>query len=298
MKTRHKEYPNTVFMVFAALSFLLIAAITEASPTAAGETAAAAAFPVFRRYFRRGHLARRPIEAAENIFNQLRVWRSERRERFDERFGTTTEGIIYPVQSPAEDAKDIHPYAATPAWLVHRALASLAIDPKQFSFVDLGAGKGRALMVASEFAFSKIVGVEISKEFCQLASENMNRYLASRGGGAPFMLCCVDAADYEFDDAPLVVFLFNPFGRNTLSNVLSNLEHSLRRRPREVFVIYINPRFEKMLQRSALFKKIASDGSWLRPWRRYVVYQARRQLLITARGNAAMRAVSGAALNV
>ena len=158
-----------------------------------------------------------PLGAAAYVFDHFRVTRAERA---------------------------VHPYEATPAWLVRRTLMALPIDPRDFVFVDLGAGKGRALMIASDFGFSKLVGIEISSAFCNAAATNMNRYHSARGQPLPYALRCMNAADYDFEEAPLVVFLFNPFGQKTLNAVLAKLEASLQRRPREAFVVYLNPRFE------------------------------------------------------
>jgi tRNA1(Val) A37 N6-methylase TrmN6 len=51
--------------------------------------------------------------------------------------------------------------------------------------VDLGAGKGRALMIASDFGFSKLVGIEISSAFCSAAATNMHRYYSAMGHRLP-----------------------------------------------------------------------------------------------------------------
>jgi len=217
-----------------------------------------------------------PLGAAAYACDYFRVARAERAEGFDQRFGTLTEGQVYPWQLAQPDltpaTTEMHPYEATPAWLVRRTLKALPIDPRDFVFVDLGAGKGRALMIASEFGFSELVGVEISSAFCDAAASNMNRFYSAMGQRLPYTLRCMNAADYDFEEAPLVVFLFNPFGKKTLNAVLAKLEASLQRRAREAYVIYLNPRFEKSLQHSRYFRRIVHDGSWLRPWRRYVIY--------------------------
>ena len=198
-----------------------------------------------------------PLGAAAYVFDHFRVTWAERAENFDQRFGTLTEGQVYPWQLAQPDltaaTSERHPYEATPAWLVRRTLEALPIDPRDFVFVDLGAGKGRALMIASDFGFSKLVGIEISSAFCNAAATNMNRYYSAMGQPLPYTLRCMNAADYDFEEAPLVVFLFNPFGKKTLNAVLAKLEASLQRRPRAAYVIYLNPRFEKALHALALF---------------------------------------------
>jgi SAM-dependent methyltransferase len=87
-----------------------------------------------------------------------------------------------------------------------------------FSFVDIGCGKGRALIVASEFPFQRIVGVDHSPELVTFARRN-----------APSATLVVgDATTYCFEQHPTVVFFYNPFReRETLSRVLQNLKKNL-----------------------------------------------------------------------
>jgi hypothetical protein len=82
----------------------------------------------------------------------------------------------------------------------------------------------------------------------------------------------MNAIDYTFELEPLVLFLSNPFGRETLGPILGRLEASLRAKPREAYVIYINPRFEASVRTARFLQKIREGGAWWRPWRRYVVY--------------------------
>lgn len=123
---------------------------------------------------------------------------------------------------------------------------SLHLSPdtnfSQFTFIDVGAGKGRALLLATEFGFRRIVGVEILPELIEVAHENIRKF--ERGGAhSTFELIAEDAANFIFPDEPAVVFLFNPVPQATLRKLLGNLELSLRRNPRPVYVAYVNPVF-------------------------------------------------------
>jgi tRNA G46 methylase TrmB len=68
-----------------------------------------------------------------------------------------------------EHTQEIHAYHAVPAWLIRETLNSIPLQPNVFAFIDMGSGKGRALLVASEFPFARIVGVEISRELSGIA---------------------------------------------------------------------------------------------------------------------------------
>jgi len=43
-------------------------------------------------------------------------------------------------------------------------MQAMPIDLSKFTFIDLGAGKGRALLMASDYLFQKIIGVEFMPE--------------------------------------------------------------------------------------------------------------------------------------
>jgi hypothetical protein len=138
----------------------------------------------------------------------------------------------------------------------------------------MGSGKGRALLVASEFAFAKIVGIELSSHLHRIAEENIKRFSPPSQLCRAFQLHCMNVVDYVFGKEPLVLFLFDPFGRETVRKVVTNLEASLREKPREVYVVYVYPRFEDVLQSSPILRRVRQGGPAWRPWSRYVVYAA------------------------
>ena len=204
------------------------------------------------------------------VFESVRSYIEERKEAFDARFGTDTAAPVF--------GRDLKPgayfYVATTASLIYEILNYLALPPDAFAFVDMGSGKGRALLVASEFAFAKIVGIELSPLLNRIARENISRYSPASQQCTAFELHCKDVVDYDYGPEPPVLFLFDPFGRETLQSVIANLEASLRARPRDAYVVYVYPQFEDVLQASRVLRKIGEGGPPLRPWSRYVVYAA------------------------
>ena len=138
----------------------------------------------------------------------------------------------------------------------------------------MGSGKGRALLVASEFPFAKIVGLELSPQLHRIAEENIERYHPASQQCTALVPRCMDVVDYVFGQEPLVLFLFDPFGRETVRSVVANLAASLNATPREAFVVYVYPRFEDVLQSSGFLRKVKEGGPRFRPWSRYVVYAA------------------------
>ncbi len=149
------------------------------------------------------------------------------------------------------------PYQPTDAALFKEMMARLPIDFSEFTFVDLGSGKGRTLLMASEYPFRRIVGVEILPELHEVAQENLSRYKNESQKCRVLDAICGDAIDFAFPLEPLVLFLFNPLSASGLRRVLSNLDKSLNAYPRAVYLLYHNPLQEHVLNDIAAFSPIA-----------------------------------------
>jgi SAM-dependent methyltransferase len=130
------------------------------------------------------------------------------------------------------------------------------LDFRDFTFLDLGSGKGRTLLMASDYPFRRIVGVELLHSLHQIAQENLRLYKSESQKCFPLESICADATAFPLPDDPLVIFLFNPFPESGMRRVVANLEQSLRTHPRPVYVLYHNPLLEHTLGECALLKKI------------------------------------------
>lgn len=161
---------------------------------------------------------------------------------FDQRRGVDT-GEVQPLSEFAvagdklAHATEHAPTSVRGFWL---SVGSLAIDFRRFGFVDLGSGKGRALLLATQLPFRSIEGIELSRELHEIASVNV-RTACKQNDRNRVQLHQGDAASYEFPEYPLVVYLFNPFGPPVLSSIARKLELSFRQHPRPIFVVYMNP---------------------------------------------------------
>lgn len=133
-------------------------------------------------------------------------------------------------------------YEATPYLVLQDILRHLDLGPEDV-FVDLGCGKGRATCVAARESDCAVVGVEQDEGFLAVAQSNLNNLDHTRG---EVHLHHGLAQDFDFDQAT-VVFLFNPFGAQTMEEVLELLHSSLDRNPRRLRIVYVNPVHEKVL---------------------------------------------------
>jgi SAM-dependent methyltransferase len=169
---------------------------------------------------------------------------------FDEEFGVDTSGLIYDLPSGHPHDPYNNGYFAVAPSVFHGVMDAmverLGLDCRRFSFIDLGSGKGRALMLASDYSFRAITGVELSPALDRIARANLARYAAIKGG-APVSCLQGDATEFVWPPGPLLIYMWNAFTRPVMEQVFQNLENSLARDPREVYVIYMHPELESSL---------------------------------------------------
>lgn len=154
------------------------------------------------------------------------------------------------------------PYFATEPWLFEQMMQALPIDFARFTFVDLGCGKGRVLLMASEYPFKRITGVEFMPELQRIAERNLAGFSGKKQECREIEAICTDARDFNFPREPLVVYLFNPFSESTFAEVLENLRRSLAQTPRPVYIAYRFTEFGKLLAEAPWLKKIAGTEQW------------------------------------
>jgi hypothetical protein len=178
---------------------------------------------------------------------------------FDAEFGTDTGGLI-----AAEDLldsrrrKNIHNtgfYATAPSYF-RQAFARLDIAFERFTFVDLGAGKGRIMLLASNFPFQRVLGVEFIPDLQAIANRNIALYQPAARRCQDVHCILSDVRDFVFPNEPLVIFMWHPFVGPVFEQVMANLEDSLRRDPREVYIVYLKPEFEHVVQRIPALNKM------------------------------------------
>ena len=94
---------------------------------------------------------------------------------FDAIHGTDTRQVIkvYKLNAVSPSYIHSHGYDACDIVRLRRDLLYLPISRREYEFVDVGCGKGRALIFAAEMGFRKVTGVEISPMLAEVASKNL-----------------------------------------------------------------------------------------------------------------------------
>ena len=142
---------------------------------------------------------------------------------------------------PSPNWIDGNDYAAIEPERFKRVLASFDIALQGFTFIDFGSGKGRALLLASEYPFNRVLGLEFSPELHQTSNENILRYSPAAQKCKDIQSLNVDFADYALPPEPSVLFFFHPCRTRVLSAVVAEIGRSLRSHPRPLFIAYVAP---------------------------------------------------------
>lgn len=114
-------------------------------------------------------------------------------------------------------------------------------DHAEYTFIDIGSGKGRTLLLASDYPFRRIIGVELFRELHEVAERNISIYRSPRQRCSRLESVCMDATEYEFPDDNLFLQFGDPFPAEVLDKVLKNLERSLAAHPRKLYISYWSP---------------------------------------------------------
>jgi len=159
--------------------------------------------------------------------------------KFDTKFGVDTGGIWHPLEGNVVGKNWISgsAYEGVDPTRLEGALTEIDLTYEDFTFVDIGAGKGRALLVASLLPFKEIVGVEYSEAMCDIARRNIERFPRDRMRCTDIEVVCEDAATFRFPDGPLLIYLYNPFQEPVMRQVVENVEGLCKSQPVERLVL-------------------------------------------------------------
>lgn len=178
--------------------------------------------------------------------------------KIDRRLGVeTTERVpLSELRTSSAAWDDASPYQAITESYFKRMMAVAPFPPQGAAFVDLGAGKGRALIFAAKHPFAEILGVELSDELNRIGLRNIARMRARLVPSARIELRCMDARETRFPARDMYLFLNNPFGPSIMQGVLDNLERWYRASDRRLAVLYRNPSCAQLFERSSFLQPV------------------------------------------
>jgi SAM-dependent methyltransferase len=168
----------------------------------------------------------------------------DRLHPFDRLNGTDTSGTVSAQQLQAagehEALAHVTVYGGSQPSVLRTVLSSLP-NPETCVFLDLGCGKGRPLLVASEFPFRDIVGVELSPELARVARANAVIIGSRFPSRTPIRVEVGDATAYPLPAGNIVLFLYHPFGTQQVQKTVRAVEAALALERRVIYVVLYNP---------------------------------------------------------
>jgi SAM-dependent methyltransferase len=169
-------------------------------------------------------------------------YHAEHDQAFDRRFGTDTAGKVESKELgyvDKERQEQAIRYLPSPEGVTRWMLDNIGIDHSQYSFLDLGCGKGRVVLGAAQYPFRCVLGVDLSAALTEVASRNVSIFPAASRKCDDVRILNVDATKIDYPDTNLLLHLYHPFDADVTAAVLRNLEASLAAKPRQVRIAYL-----------------------------------------------------------
>jgi SAM-dependent methyltransferase len=169
---------------------------------------------------------------------------------FDLRHGVDTSGLLFCDQLASGHAHDDHinAYWGTPpsgfqGILDHwqQALVGTPWSMEDYTFVDVGCGKGRVVLLASDLHFQRIVGVELNPTLTSIAEANLANWNASPHACNDIAILNVDALAAPIPDSPTVLYIYNSFNLYVMLPLLERLQALSLTRTAPIDLIYAQP---------------------------------------------------------
>jgi SAM-dependent methyltransferase len=182
---------------------------------------------------------------------------------FDLKYGTDTGGYLSPEQlrdGQTHDAMNNGYSAIAPSvfreacrrW--RKTLPSSASRVAAYTFVDVGAGKGRALLLAAELPFRKVIGVELNADLARIAQRNVSLWSPIARPRVKIRVIREDGMKFRWTRPPLLVYLNNPFECELVEQLATRIAATAGSGPGLADLIYVNPACAETITRNGNFK--------------------------------------------
>jgi len=162
-------------------------------------------------------------------------------------FGVRTSGLVAGRDLKSGHAHDRHAtayYGVAPSVFQRLVKRWRRIPPaapiEDTTFIDVGAGMGRAVLLASEMPFRSVIGVELQPALMRTARRNLAAWRKAGRAIAPMRMVQADAVEFDWPAGPAVVFLFNPFGAVVMRRFLRALARAYGEDAGKLDVLYVN----------------------------------------------------------
>lgn len=195
-------------------------------------------------------------------------------DRFDQRFGVDTDGYepLTIDEVPSDSAQFVEgatPYQPTHERVLADVFAQLPDGFESATFVDLGCGRGRALIEAARHPFARILGIELSERHAEAARTNVATFLENHEDDTRcpnIEVVCADAGSLPLPDGPLYLFAFNPFPADTLASILERAARGASEPRRSITLATVNVTLRDASLRAIGFETVRHVSPLVRWW--------------------------------
>lgn len=236
-----------------------VRAATSPNPSAPVEKTATPAAPKSK--------AEQKIPTASELFDRLKAEHQSLLRKLHERiFDAPREQLFFVSTKNPEALSTLtiaspnrvygHDYRPVPCQVFDWALNQIPEDLSGFTFVDYGAGKGRAMLMAAERPFAAVAGVEFAEELHDNAEMNIAQYPRSKMRCRNVECILEDAVQVGPPEGASVHYFFNPFDREVFAEVLKNIVRAYRMKPRRLYLVLIDPIAIDLVDASGVFARV------------------------------------------
>jgi SAM-dependent methyltransferase len=185
------------------------------------------------------------------------------RHPFDAEFGVRTSGLVAGRHLKSGHRNDRHStayFGVAPSvfqqMMTRWRMSRPGMSVEDFAFSDVGAGMGRALLLAAEMPFRSVTGVELNPTLARIARRNAALWRASGRARTRMKVVCGDATEFRFPAGHCVLFLFNPFGAAVMRRLVKSVAVQFSNRPEELDLIYVNHEQKGVLEAERGFARL------------------------------------------
>jgi|GEM_PF-989738 len=182
---------------------------------------------------------------------------------WDWRHGVETcRGVANDELSGSDEARKFAVfYVPAPVSVIHALIQFVNIPYEHFEFVDYGSGKGKVLLVAGEYPFKKITGVEFDESLHRLAVQNLKDYKLQSLKCSQIEPRHLDAKLYDPPAGSSFLFFYSPFHSDLLIEVLEGIRLNVKANPRNTVICFLDDAVEKS-QVPKVTKILSSWEDW------------------------------------
>jgi SAM-dependent methyltransferase len=170
---------------------------------------------------------------------------------FDAKYGTDTSGIDFATPPGT--------YVPTLSRMFREIMPRFDVRFEDYVFLDVGSGKGRAVLLASEYPFKRCLGLELSPGHSATAARNIAVYRSPTQRCFDLQAVCGDALTFDYPKDDLFVWLYNPFPIETMVSFAQALGRSLAEKQR-LILVYTQQDHHAVFDNAAFLKTWGPQG--------------------------------------